>query len=128
MMCVMSHLGLTIALPEGFGGAPYDMSGWCHIEAAISTLIKPKSARLDLSKRSSSSFLYSSLARACTAARMPPQAPDAVAWSLEHEKKFTNKGDVEVVAGLYRRFFEAVAPAVEEVVEVAKKKGRRGKS
>ena len=46
---------------------------------------------------------------------MAPQLPEAVAHALEHEKVFTNKADVPTVAGIYRRFFEAVAPSVERL-------------
>ena len=44
---------------------------------------------------------------------MPPLTPDMVARKLKEEKKFTNDSDVSKVAGLYKRFFDAVSTSTE---------------
>ena len=59
---------------------------------------------------------YYDLQDKCVAERLPPLLPAKVKDLLTHEKKFTSKGDVEVVAKLYRTFFEAVTRTTEELV------------
>ena len=53
---------------------------------------------------------YLSLEKKCAAERLPPAR---VKDLLMNEKKFTNKGDVQVVANLYNAFFEAVSSSTE---------------
>ena len=48
------------------------------------------------------------LNRVCSAQRQPPRGPEWVAHELRTTKKFTGKGDVPVVEGLYRDYFEGV--------------------
>ena len=45
----------------------------------------------------------------CAAAREPPLLPDEVRSLLKLEKKFTSRADVQVVAGLYERFFDGAS-------------------
>ena len=100
------------------------------MEAVSSALVKDSSRRLDLGLRPDrrkfgdgivdahyvASQPERSLVALCAAHRMPPATPEAVKHSLETEKKFTNKGDTDVVAGLYRSLFETVVPALETYV------------
>ncbi|CAK0818966.1 unnamed protein product [Prorocentrum cordatum] len=127
------------ALPGSFEGAAYEDSGWCFVEAAISAAVKAGSNRLNLGKipelaksrdwrdlrqegvRSLSAWADTHreyepfLRRDCASARMPPLCPADVKRLLETEKTFTNNSDVEVVADLYRRFFEAVSAGASEL-------------
>ena len=118
-------------LPEGFRFAPhlaqsYEKSGWCHVEAAISAVIKHGKRRLDLSRRqghditiydnNNSDAIGTDLVPTCAASRLVPTLPDEMARRLEHELTFTNgKSDADKVAALYRNFFDAVATSVERL-------------
>ena len=95
------------------------------MEATASAIVKDSSRRLNLGLRTMGeghTLHYScpvpdhSLVAVCAARRMPPATPEAVKLSLETEKKFTNKGDTDVVAGLYRSIFETVVPTLETYV------------
>lgn len=106
-------------LPMQFDRAPYDASGWCYVESAISAVIKPGTKRLDLGKRTKETLdgVYGGswrgdnmrLDRACAASRAPPSSPEVVMQVLQTEKWFTDVSDVEAVADLYYRFFESIA-------------------
>ena len=96
------------------------------MEATSSACLKVGLRRLDLSKRTKLAMrmdlkrgFYSMeymekhdippewrLDSTCAAARPPPLLPNEVRRLLEQEKKFTAKSDVDVVANLYRSFFE----------------------
>lgn len=107
-------------LPIGFQGASYENSGWCYIEATMSSVIKHDLGRLDLGldcEGESRYWVYEGMAHSLSnilaVRRMPPVLPDEVARMLSTEKTFTNSADIDMVAGLYRSFFEEVAPHVE---------------
>ena len=112
-------------LPAGFPGAPYEQSGWCFVEAAISAAVKEGGCRLDLGKRTEEAmdFAYThdgnrldtKLTAVCAGRRPPPLPPSEVARLLETEKTFTNSSDTGVVASLYRTFFEIIAGATERL-------------
>ena len=112
-------------LPSGFAGAPYEVSGWCYVEAAISAAVKEGGCRLDLGKRTGEAMEYAythdgnnlsnKLTAVCAGRRPPPLPPSEVARLLETEKKFTNSSDTGVVAALYRTFFESIASATERL-------------
>ena len=112
-------------LPSGFAGAPYEVSGWCYVEAAISAAVKEGGCRLDLGKRTEEAMEYAythdgnklsnKLTAVCAGRRPPPLPPSEVARLLETEKKFTNTSDTGVVAALYRTFFESIASATERL-------------
>ena len=108
----LSSVWLQPKLPLGFSGTSYDKSGWCFVEASISSLIKPERARRDL--RYFDVADPSALWRE-QSGRMPPLTPDRVKSELLHNKKFTNDSDVNKVAKLYREFFEVVSSSVEHL-------------
>lgn len=93
----------------------------CFVEAAISAGVKVGARRLDLSKRTDRAMgrAYGGnwppdykLEGVCAAQRLPPLPPEEVRQLLEKEKKFTaGRTDVDVVDGLYRRFFDGVSRA-----------------
>ena len=93
----------------------------CFVEAAISAGVKVGARRLDLSKRTDQAMgcAYGGnwppdwkLEGVCAAQRLPPLPPEEVRQLLEKEKKFTaGRTDVDVVDGLYRRFFDGVSRA-----------------
>jgi len=111
-------------LPEGFSFAPglakdYDESGWCFVEAAISSGLKVGKRRLDLGVRTNLAMTtygggICNLSPACTiegvcaARREPPLVPDKMRQRLE-TKKFTSSADADVVFQLYRSFFDGAA-------------------
>ena len=113
---VRSHL-------EAFAGADYETSGWCFVEAAISSLVKLGLNRLDLGRRtdvvlnkcygSDQVLAQFRLDRVCAGQRLPPLTPEQVKHLLETQKKFTNNLDVSLVADLYKNFFETIASLVE---------------
>ena len=124
----LSVCWMQTELPEGFAekmkeaglAETYEESGWCFVEAAISAGVKVGKRRLDLGKRTERAMrnAYGGLWGAenmlegvCAAARLPPLLPDEVRRLLECEKKFTASADVDVVDGLYRRFFEGITSA-----------------
>lgn len=106
------------SLPRAFDTAKfptYDSSGWCYVEASLSSLLKPGRLRLDLGKRDGSSSTYAKFMKSCVAGRVPPQPPELVASLLREEKVFTARSDVETVVGLYNAFFSAVAPQLTDL-------------
>ena len=52
---------------------------------------------------------YSAAIKEYAARRLPPLSPEEVTRRLETELKFTGRGDIPVVAELYRTFFEHAA-------------------
>ena len=52
---------------------------------------------------------YSGAIKEYAARRLPPLSPEEVTRRLETELKFTGRGDIPVVAELYRTFFEHAA-------------------
>lgn len=111
-------------LPPGFGGLPYEASGWCYVESSMSACIKHGLRRLDLGLSggvspstwggSGAVSAYGSerifdqyrLDVVCAADRPPPPTPAEVRRRLHDEKSFTNSSDASVVAQLYESFFE----------------------
>ena len=115
-------------LPDGFGermlqldlAQTYDTSGWCYVESSMSAGIKRGDRRLNLGLRTERALSQAyggdawtpeyRLDFVCTARRPPPMAPEAVAEELRNGgKKFTSNADVEVVAELYRSYFEGIS-------------------
>ena len=99
----------------------YEESGWCFVEASISSVLKAFDRRVDISKynpgRDGSPYLWTLSHDGCLAgSRSAPLAPDRVASLLAREKKFYASSDVETVAGLYKTFFDAVVPAQRELM------------
>ena len=90
------------------------------MQASISSVVKSSDSRLDLGKLEIDDHgaiqlpgSFFDLRDRCKHGRMPPLAPDMVARKLKEEKKFTNDSDVSKVAGLYKRFFDAVSTSTE---------------
>lgn len=111
-------------LPPGFSFAShlaqsYDDSGWCYVEAIISSGLKIGKQRLDLSKRTEDAIAYGGqlpptwmLQSVCASARQPPLLPKDMRTHLK-SKKFTSPADIEIVYQLYLSFFDgAVATAL----------------
>lgn len=120
--CVLQAAGLA---------RTYEDSGWCYVELTSSAIVKRKGRRLDLSKRgaaehyamhkikhSSSSKMVAKHERGilskCQQDRIPPIHPDEMKSELETVKVFTGRGDLPVVAAIYRRLFELVTPTVDD--------------
>ena len=95
------------------------------MEAASSSLVKHPTRRLNLGNIDTESLkvikapqdykgpkiiqTYDKAVVACAAQRLPPLSPEEVERRLQTELKFTGKGDIPVVASLYRTFFESTA-------------------
>ena len=103
-------------LPPGFTATPYSQSGWCFVEATISSVIKVSLTRFDtgaLELDSAGNLVMDedcvTVMWRCGTRRCVPLRPDVVRHLLHTEKKFTTDADKEVVADLYERFFNDVA-------------------
>ena len=90
----------------------------CFVEASLSSVLKSGERRLDLAKFTSEELFYPNVPHAienCVKGSRPPvRLPSRVAELLE-TKTFFARADVATVAGLYRDFFEAVAPATRDL-------------
>ena len=103
-------------LPPGFTATPYSQSGWCFVEATISSVIKMSGTRFDtgaLELDGAGNLVmdedFQTVLFGCMGRRCVPLRPDVVRHLLHTEKKFTTDADKEVVADLYERFFNDVA-------------------
>ena len=103
-------------LPPGFTAAPYTQSGWCFVEATISSVIKMSPTRFDtgaLELDGAGNLVMDedcvTVMQRCMGRRCVPLRPDVVRHLLYTEEKFTTDADKEVVADLYERFFNDVA-------------------
>jgi len=99
----------------------YEESGWCFVEASISSVLKASERRVNVSKyrpgRDETPYLLRLSNDGCLAgSRSAPLEPDRVASLLANEKKFYASSDIATVAGLYKTFFDAVVPAQRELV------------
>ena len=109
-------------LPPGFTATPYSQSGWCFVEATISSVIKDSVARFDtgaLELDGAGNWSWTrtlTVMERCMGRRCVPLRPDVVRHLLHTEKKFTTDADKEVVADLYERFFNDVAGSCTELV------------
>ena len=103
-------------LPPGFTATPYSQSGWCFVEATISSVIKMSATRFDtgaLELDGAGNLVMDedcfTVMMRCMGRRCVPLRPDVVRHLLHTEKKFTTDADKEVVADLYESFFNDVA-------------------
>ena len=110
-------------LPPVFTATPYSQSGWCFVEATISSVIKMSGMRYDmgaLELDSAGNLVidedFETVMERCGTRRCVPLRPDVVRHLLHTEKKFTTDADKEVVADLYERFFNDVAGSCTELV------------
>ena len=108
-------------LLPGFTATPYTQSGWCFVEATISSVIKDSVKRFDtgaLELDGAGNLIMDEEAvmRRCRTRRCVPLRPDVVRHLLHTEKKFTTDADKAVVADLYESFFNDVAGSCTELV------------
>ena len=94
----------------------------CHLEAAISSVVKDYDQRWDLSKgmeidADGSAVLrskhYDTVKDMCQSDRMPPMSPSKVEQLLTTEKVFTSKADANIVANIYKTFFDIVSSSMK---------------
>ena len=110
-------------LPPGFTATPYSQSGWCFVEATISSVIKMSITRYDtgaLELDGAGNLVMDedcvTVMQRCMGRRCVPLRPDVVRHLLHTEKKFTTDADKAVVAELYERFFNDVASSCTELL------------
>jgi len=88
-------------LPADFEGTSYDQSGWCFVEASLSSVLKSSERRIDIGKWTAEELFYPNVPMAieeCTVGSRPPvRSPRRVAELLE-TKTFFAKADVSCVA------------------------------
>ena len=103
-------------LPPRFTATPYSQSGWCFVEATISSVIKMSPTRFDtgaLELDGAGNLVMDedcvTVMQRCMGRRCVPLRPDVVRHLLHTEKKFTTDADKAVVADLYESFFNDVA-------------------
>ena len=89
-------------------GRDYDASGWCFFEQSVASVMKAESMLLDLSKVSDWTC-WKGIVQGAAAFHLPPLHPDAFDEQISL-KTFTNGSDSAVVKGLYRSFYNGVAP------------------
>jgi len=109
---------------DGMNDTPYHERGWCKFEEAVSSIIKGHNSHVGelLDLQAGSKVLedtrpnanYYALSRACMVTRHPPLSPDDFAEVLAN-LKFTNGGDRDVVADMYREFFGEVCAAAKKI-------------
>ena len=96
---------------------PYAGRGWCRMEFNASGLVKDDTALISLKGLTGEEEDLDEVRRNGKAAREPPAAPAAFASTLEAgvasgSTKFTNSGDVGLVATIYGKAFAAEMAAV----------------
>ena len=104
---------VTTPLPTGHvytNTQPYVGRGWCCAEKLMSSVVKDQDALIDMSKLNGNETAVSELIKNGKASRPPPMSPDAFHQMLkdgvdDESIKFTNRGDVGVVADIYERAF-----------------------
>ena len=89
---------------------PYEGRGWCFAENQMSAIVKDDTALIDTSQLRGDEESVDDLREIGKANRPAPIAPDTfhtilTAGVADGTIKFTNKGDVDVVAGIYERAF-----------------------
>ena len=111
---MMTHVLLVkTPLPTGHtytNTQPYEFRGWCFAEMLMSSIVKDEKGLIDLSKLTGDETDVYDLRKNGKANRSPPIAPDTFRTMLtsgveDGRVKFTNKGDVDLVAGIYERAF-----------------------
>jgi hypothetical protein len=103
---------------------PYAGRGWCVMERKASGLVKDDTALISLKGLTGAETSLFTVRFNGRAAREPPMAPAAFASMLEAGVasgaiKFTNRGDVGVVATIYGKAFAAEMAAVVWLAYVA---------
>ena len=104
---------VTTPLPTGHeytNVQPYNGRGWCFAEKLMSAIVKDDAALIDMSRLNGNESTLSEIIENGKSNRPPPMAPDAFHQMLklgvqDGSIKFTNRGDVDVVATIYKRAF-----------------------
>ena len=104
---------VTTPLPTGHSypnKQRYEGRGWCFAESVMSAMVKDDGALIDLSELNGNEWTLTQIVDHGKGSRRPPIAPDAFHAMLEAgvadgSIRFTNKGDVGVVATIYERAF-----------------------
>ena len=91
----------------------YSESGWCFVEATMSTLLKQSGNQLDLHLREGANR-YDRLKVICQAECAAPFTPQAMEDAMK-TKFFTGQGDAKVVLDMYKGFFDTARLEVEEL-------------
>ena len=100
-------------LPTGYeytNKQPYEGRGWCYAENLMSCIVKDDFALFDTSQLQGTEIDVDGLRENGKTNRPAPMAPDVFRASLKSgvdkgDIKFTNRGDIEVVASIYERAF-----------------------
>ena len=100
---------------------PYEGRGWCWMECCASGLVKDDGALIRLSKLTGEEKGYTEVCKNGKSDRAPPRPPapfaDGLASDVERGvKKFTNKGDVGLVSGIYEEAFTKVMHAATQLL------------
>jgi len=119
----MTHVLLVdTPLPTGdyTNTQPYEGRGWCWMECCASGLVKDDEALIRLSQLNGEEKTYGQVCRNGKSDRKPPRPPapfaDGLASDVERGvMKFTNKGDVGLVSGIYEKAFTKVMHAATKL-------------
>ena len=117
--------------PEGYAAtnlAKYFDRGWCFGESSMGNLVKDSSLALDLALFSGTQKelggSFSGVIKECQAGRPPPLPPaefekllasKSFAKPKDEANKAGERSDEEIVAAMYKRAFEALVGAAEEL-------------
>ena len=101
----MAYCTTHVQFGSGFG---------CGVQASISSVIKDFDQRWNLGKLEIDDVgnvvtkgTFEDMERLCQHDRRPPLRPSKVQSMLANDKKFTNNADVDTVAKIYAKFFNA---------------------
>jgi hypothetical protein len=100
-------LSVRTSIPRGDyeNTRPYVQRGWCHFELRIASIVKNDGCLWDLSlDRKGTAITFDDCETTLKFTRPPLTSPEQMARELR-EKKFTNGGDIDVVASLYEQGF-----------------------
>merc|ERR1719247_868578 len=101
-------------MPKDFAGSNFELSGWCHFEATVSSILKPWDQRLNLARSTRTERTYDLFYTNCKASRPPPVTPAAFSDSLD-ACSFTNGSDSFPVKSLFQTAFQALTENAREL-------------
>lgn len=116
-----THMSTTVWMLTGVPHSwrrrslPYHERGWPSFEFAISCMISPFDAVLDLGLLKQDHTDYSSVWLTCRGPRRAPMLPDRFSEELQ-QKVFTNGADCEMVIAKYKETFFAVMGGAQRLV------------
>jgi len=90
---------------------PYELRGWCDMEARASSLVKDVRALISLKRLSGEETRWVEVKDRGRAQRAPPRPPDAFAEGLkagveQGELRLSDRNDLELVSRIYREAFD----------------------